>query len=136
MLASRGVHVALAMVVGVITLYAGKTLRPWLYVPGLVLFALLIMAATDLIENIAIHRAMRSVHADERFAQLSEDADRLLATDMPQEAEEAYLQASEHRDDRVVVIARYMQMATRSRETGDYKGAKKWLARAKQMTLR
>ena len=38
MLASRGVHVALAVMVGVATLYAGKVLSPWLFVPGGVLF--------------------------------------------------------------------------------------------------
>ncbi|MCE5237213.1 hypothetical protein LLH23_01820 [bacterium] len=134
MLASRGVHVVLALAVAIVTLYAGRALSPWLYVPGLVLFALLAMSATDLIETIAIQRAWRELKRHERFAELLADADRLLAEDMPEEAEEAYLAASELRDDPAVVIVRYMQMANRSREMGDYKEAGKWLERAKRMT--
>ena len=136
MLASRGTHVILAVAVGVMTVYAGNTLSGWLYVPGAVLFALLVASSTDLLENIAIHRALRSIQSDERFAELSGEADRLLASGMAEEAEEAYLAASEHRDDGASVIARYMQMARRSHELGDHKGARKWLARAKDMTTR
>ena len=134
MLASRGVHVVLALAVAIVTLYAGKTLSPWLYVPGTVLFALLAMSATDLIETIAIQRAWRELKRDESFQGLLAEADRLLAEDMPEEAEEAYLAASELRDDRSVVIVRYMQMANRARELGDNKEAGKWLERAKRMT--
>jgi hypothetical protein len=134
MLASRGVHVVLALAVAIVTLYAGKTLSPWLYVPGTVLFALLAMSATDLIETIALQRAWRELKRDERFQELLAEADRLMAEAMPEEAEEAYLAASELRDDRSVVIVRYMQMANRARELGDSKEAGKWLDRAKRMT--
>ena len=134
MLASRGVHLLLAMAVAVVTLYAGQVLTPWLYVPGAILFVLLALSATDLIEYIALHRAWRELKREERFAELVAEADRLLAEDMPEEAEEAYLAASELRDDRSVVIVRYMQMSKRSREMGQYREARKWLDRAKQMT--
>ncbi len=134
MLASRGVHVVLAVLVAVVTIYAGAALSPWLFVPGTVLFLLLVIAATDMIEYIAIQRALHATESDERFQELSEEADRMLTQDMPEEAEEAYLQAAEHRDEKTVVIARYMHLAKRSREMGEYKEAKKWLARAKRMT--
>jgi hypothetical protein len=134
MLATRGVQGLLAVTVGVLTLYAGRVLSPWLYVPGLVLFVLLVIAATDLIEYIAIHRAVRETQRDQRFAELLAEADRLLAEDLPRDAEETYLQASELKDDRAVVIVRYMQMARRSRELKDYQEAHKWLERAKRMT--
>lgn len=134
MLASRGVHVVLALLVVVVTVYAGWALSPWLYVPGMVLCALLVIGATDLIEHIAIRRALRELRRDERFAELAEEADRLLAEDMPEEAEEAYLEALEHRDEKTVVIGRYMHMARRSRELGDYREARKWLTRAKSAT--
>ena len=134
MLAQRGTHVALAVAVAAVTLYAGHALSAWLYLPGAIILALLVAGATDLFETLAIRRALRSVQSDERFAQLSEDADRLLAQGLPEAAEIAYLRASEHRDDRAEVIVRYMQLATRSRGAGDYKGAKRWLERAKRMT--
>ena len=134
MLASKGFHVVLAVAVGIITLYGGSQLSGWLYVPGTVLFLLLVMAASDLIEHIAIQRALRELRSDERFAELAAEADQLLDRDMPEQAEEAYLAALEHRDDKTVVIGRYMHMAGRSRELGDYKEARKWLTRAKAMT--
>jgi tetratricopeptide (TPR) repeat protein len=134
MLASKGVHVVLALLVAIVTIYAGRALSPWLCVPGAVLFVLLAMSATDLIEHIAIQRALRELSRDERFAELAEEADRLLAQDMPEEAEEAYLEALEHRDEKPVVIGRYMHMARRSREMGDYQEARKWLTRAKSVT--
>lgn len=134
MLTSRGVHVVLALAVAIVTIYAGNTLSAWLYVPGTILFALLAMSATDLIETIAIQRAWRELKRDESFNGLLVEADRLLAEDMPEEAEEAYLAASELRDDRSVVIVRYMRMANRARELGDDKEAGKWLERAKRMT--
>ncbi|MBM3473716.1 MAG: hypothetical protein FJX75_10650 [Armatimonadetes bacterium] len=134
MLASRGFHVVLAAAVGIVTLYGGSQLSGWLYVPGTVLFLLLVIAASDLIEHMAIQRALRKLRSDERFAQLAAEADQLLDRDMPEEAEEAYLEALEHRDDRAVVIGRYMHMARRSREMGDYKEARRWLTRAKAMT--
>ena len=134
MLTSRGVHVVLALAVAIVTIYAGNTLSAWRYVPGTILFALLAMSATDLIETIAIQRAWRELKRDESFNGLLVEADRLLAEDMPEEAEEAYLAASELRDDRSVVIVRYMRMANRARELGDDKEAGKWLERAKRMT--
>ena len=134
MLASRGVHITLAVLVAVVTVYAGAKLSPWLYVPGAVLVALLVISATDLIEYLAIQRALRAVESDQRFAELSEEADRMLAEDLPEEAEEAYLLAGEQRDERPVVIARYIHLARRCREMSDYKGARKWLTRAKQVT--
>jgi hypothetical protein len=136
MLASKGAHLILAIAVAVVTFYAAGALSGWLLVPGIVLLALLLISLTDLLETIAIHRALRSIRDDERFAELSADADRLLASGMAEEAEEAYLAAAEHRDDRAAVIARYMQMAHRSRELGDNKGARKWLDRAKATTTR
>jgi len=134
MLASRGFHVVLAAAVGVVTLYGGSQLSGWLYVPGSVLFVLLVIAASDLIEHIAIQRALRELRSDERFTELAREADELLARDMPEQAEESYLAALEHRDDKAVVIGRYMHMAGRSREMGDYQEARKWLTRAKAMT--
>lgn len=134
MLASRGVYVALAMLVAIVTIYGGISLSPWLFVPGAILVLLLVVSATDLIEYIAIQRALRAVESDQQYAQFTEEADRMLAEDMPEEAEEAYLKAAEHRDDKTVVIARYMHLAKRCREMGDYKEAKKWLNRAKQVT--
>jgi uncharacterized protein HemY len=127
-------HIALAVLVAIVTMYAGAELSPWLFVPGAVLFVLLVMAATDLIEYIAIQRALRGVENDQRFTDLTQEADRMLAEGMAEEAEEAYMQASEHREEPAVVIAQYMHMAKRCREMGDYQEAKKWLTRAKQLT--
>ncbi len=124
----------LALLVAMVTIYAGWALSPWLYVPGAALFVLLVIGATDLIEHIAIQRALRELRRDERFAELAEEADRFLAEDMPEEAEEAYLEALEHRDEKTVVIGRYMHMARRSREMGDYREGRKWLTRAKSVT--
>ena len=111
MLASKGMHIALAVLVAIVTLYAGATLSPWLFVPGAVLFVLLVVAATDLIEYIAIQRALHAVENDQRFTDLTQEADRMLAEGMAEEAEAAYMQASEHREEPSVVIAQYMHMA-------------------------
>jgi hypothetical protein len=134
MLATRGMQMILAIAVAVVTLYAGGALSPWLYVPGTILFVLLVISATDLFEYLAIQRACRELQRDERFQQLSDEADRLLAEDLPEAAEEAYLAASDLRDDKSVVIVRYTQLARHAREAGDYKEARKWLERAKQVT--
>jgi hypothetical protein len=134
MLASREVHLLLALAVGLATIYGSLSLSAWLLVPGAVLVLLLIVSATDLIEYLAIHHALRQTEADARFAELVGEADRLVDEGMPEEAEEAYMEAAEHRWDRATVIAQYMQLARRCRETRDYAGARKWLSRAKRLT--
>jgi hypothetical protein len=136
MLASRGAQSVLAVAVAVVTIYAARQLSPWLLAPGAVLFILLVISSTDLIERIAIQRAVRELQRDEGYQRLSEEADQLLAQDTPEEAKATYLAASELRDDRATVIARYVQMARRARGDGEYKEARKWLERAKQATRR